>query len=65
MPDQEQPREGHPRLIETLPRRGYRFIAPVQSAVEAAAPLPEVHSPSLSTLHIEVTRHIKVTRACC
>jgi DNA-binding winged helix-turn-helix (wHTH) protein/TolB-like protein len=30
-----------PRFIETLPKRGYRFIAPVTQAVEAAAPVPE------------------------
>jgi hypothetical protein len=32
-----------PRYVETLPRRGYRFVAPVQPAeasVPAAAPLP-------------------------
>ena len=35
----------HPRFIETLPRRGYRFIAPVQSkgaqgGAQAVAPVP-------------------------
>ena len=33
----------NPRFIETLPRRGYRFIAPVQSlGVEALPPLADV-----------------------
>ncbi len=33
---------GHPSFIETLPRRGYRFIAPVNSmaAIEPVAPQP-------------------------
>jgi len=32
----------HPRFIETLPRRGYRFIAPVEQLYEsAAAPTPQ------------------------
>jgi TolB-like protein/DNA-binding winged helix-turn-helix (wHTH) protein len=30
----------HPRLVETLPRRGYRFIAAVESAVPAEAAPP-------------------------
>jgi TolB-like protein/Flp pilus assembly protein TadD len=30
----------HPRYIETLPRRGYRFIAPVSEGVAAAGPKP-------------------------
>ena len=29
-----------PRFIETLPRRGYRFIAPVEAPAAAPAPLP-------------------------
>ena len=34
-----------PRFIETLPRRGYRFIAPVHDrpAVASAAPVPPAH----------------------
>ena len=31
----------HPRFIETMPRRGYRFIAPVTST-EAAAAVPGI-----------------------
>lgn len=30
----------NPRFIETLPKRGYRFIAPVSEAVPQASPLP-------------------------
>src|SRR6202795_2589175 len=33
----------HPRFIETMPRRGYRFIAPVTST-EAAAVVPGIPS---------------------
>jgi len=35
---------GNPRFIETLARRGYRFIAPVQ--VDAAAPVPVLPGPA-------------------
>lgn len=35
-----------PRFIETVHRRGYRFIAPLSSAVES--PLPHPHSPILT-----------------
>jgi TolB-like protein/DNA-binding winged helix-turn-helix (wHTH) protein/Tfp pilus assembly protein PilF len=37
-----------PRYIETLPRRGYRFIGPVEP-VEAIYRLPEAESPNEST----------------
>jgi len=33
----------HPRFIETLPRRGYRFVAPVETAAPATSP-PRVES---------------------
>src|SRR4051812_12269450 len=36
-----------PRFIETLPRRGYRFIASVRTATEAAAPAPAPATTSL------------------
>src|SRR5712691_9698818 len=38
----------HPRLVETLPRRGYRFIAAVDSAVapEAAQSVPPSEQPA-------------------
>src|SRR5882672_717399 len=32
-----------PRYIETLPRRGYRFIAPVENGALPASPVVEVH----------------------
>jgi DNA-binding winged helix-turn-helix (wHTH) protein/TolB-like protein len=40
----------NPRFVETLPRRGYRFVAPLQpvipaSAVQAAMPSPPAHQP--------------------
>lgn len=39
-----------PRFIETLPKRGYRFIAPVEAAAPAAPPaldpVPAVHASS-------------------
>src|SRR5260370_6381853 len=35
----------HPRLIETLPRRGYRFIAPVESAPSGGASAV-IHQPA-------------------
>src|SRR3954449_3557479 len=35
---------GNPRFIETLPRRGYRFIAPVESVAHPAL-VPEVLKP--------------------
>ena len=45
-----------PRFIQTLPRRGYRFIAPVEAipaletqVMTAAAPLPE--TPASKTSH--------------
>jgi DNA-binding winged helix-turn-helix (wHTH) protein len=36
---------GNPRFIETLPRRGYRFIAPVQTAANA----PSLSAPPTET----------------
>jgi DNA-binding winged helix-turn-helix (wHTH) protein len=41
-----------PRYVETLARRGYRFIAPVQS--DGAAEISE-HTPALSAARIETT----------
>src|ERR1700730_6281507 len=39
----------NPRFVETLPRRGYRFIAPVQKAISEPAPtaVPEMQSARL------------------
>src|SRR5712671_2898414 len=39
-----------PRYIETLPRRGYRFIASVEDAIPAIAPGPQ---PSMGTRQAE------------
>jgi DNA-binding winged helix-turn-helix (wHTH) protein/tetratricopeptide (TPR) repeat protein len=36
----------NPEYIETIPRRGYRFIAPVESEVPAAAPREPAPSPA-------------------
>jgi DNA-binding winged helix-turn-helix (wHTH) protein len=33
----------HPRFLETLPKRGYRFIAPVENLPEAGRPEAETH----------------------
>jgi len=55
-----------PRYVETLARRGYRFIAPVQAAVQAppaiasesvalpAKPVPHEAPPLAATLHPEL-----------
>src|ERR1700730_4463787 len=36
----------NPRFIETLPRRGYRFIAPVTSASAATSDQPPISPPA-------------------
>ena len=38
-----------PRYIETLPRRGYRFIAPVESAPRTEPPAKALHDELVST----------------
>src|SRR5271166_2615622 len=43
----------HPRFIETLPRRGYRFIAPVQR-VENQAPFPPANLIGKKVTHYRV-----------
>ncbi len=41
-----------PRFIETLPRRGYRFLAPVERIDEAVAVIPEASAPqAIATIH--------------
>ena len=43
----------HPRFIETLPRRGYRFIGPIDNSEKTQAVLPSVktqHAASLPTV---------------
>lgn len=39
---------GSPRIIETLHRRGYRFIAPIQETLHHPAPAPAVSTESRS-----------------
>src|SRR5690349_15699622 len=52
---------GDPRFIETIPRRGYRFIAPVKVRVaivaDSTAPTPAVPIGSISHPHLYVTKH--------
>jgi TolB-like protein/DNA-binding winged helix-turn-helix (wHTH) protein/tetratricopeptide (TPR) repeat protein len=43
---------GNPRFIETLPRRGYRFIAPVEPIVAAA--------PAIAAASAQVATHARV-----
>ena len=38
-----------PRFIQTVPRRGYRFIAPVEGGIEALAAVPEPPARVLET----------------
>ena len=49
---------GRPAIIETVPRRGYRFIAPLREIAEAVAPRPAAPNPpkppELSTRPITV-----------
>src|SRR5208282_5233897 len=42
----------NPRFIETLPRRGYRFIAPVESSAPPAQAAPPVGSTAPETLPV-------------
>jgi eukaryotic-like serine/threonine-protein kinase len=53
---------GNPRFIETIPRRGYRFIAPVKvetAHVAAAATTPVPAAPTASVFHpnLYATKH--------
>src|SRR5438045_9518610 len=47
-----------PRVIATLPRRGYRFIAKTASAAAAEAPLPQVSPEG----HEENAKHTAVSK---
>ena len=40
-----------PRYIETIPRRGYRFLAPVEFQARAAGPAPAAAVPTLDKDH--------------
>jgi len=44
-----------PRYIETLPRRGYRFIAPVEEVKMAPAPALEVETPTPPQIELSNT----------
>ncbi len=53
---------GNPRFIETIPRRGYRFIAPVKvetAHVADAATIPTPAAPTVSVSHpnLYATKH--------
>jgi cholera toxin transcriptional activator len=56
----------NPRFIETLARRGYRFIAPVQMETRetptpsAPSPLPPENAPELPPVHRGLTRTLFV-----
>ena len=39
----------NPRFLETLPKRGYRFIAPVQSQTAENAPYPLSDGDAVAT----------------
>ena len=52
---------GNPRFIETIPRRGYRFIAPVKvetaHVADSTAPTPAAPTVSVSHLNLYATKH--------
>ena len=55
----------NPRFIETLPRRGYRFIAPIEAVGESPAPpsvseIPPVRQDSATDELIESREHDQV-----
>ena len=41
---------GSPRFVETLPRRGYRFLATIESPLASCSPQPGVRQPSIAVL---------------
>jgi eukaryotic-like serine/threonine-protein kinase len=49
----------NPRFIETVPRRGYRFIAPVkvETAHVADSPIPTPAAPTVSASQAYTTKH--------
>ena len=49
----------NPRFIETLPRRGYRFIAPVESSAPPAQAAPPVSSTVPETLPVPAAEAVK------
>jgi DNA-binding winged helix-turn-helix (wHTH) protein len=51
-----------PRFIQTLPRRGYRFIAPVESVESVRTSIPALGETASSVTrdeasHVELRRH--------
>jgi DNA-binding winged helix-turn-helix (wHTH) protein len=53
----------NPRFIETLPRRGYRFIAPVQTIGEAPTLAPTLVIPSAVTPETKIQEAPKIAGA--
>jgi TolB-like protein/DNA-binding winged helix-turn-helix (wHTH) protein len=49
----------NPRFIETLPRRGYRFIVPVESSAPPAQAAPPVSSTVPETLPVPAAEAVK------
>lgn len=47
-----------PRFIETLPRRGYRFLAPVSTSEPAAAAVPVPPTPNVAAAPLAETKSI-------
>jgi cholera toxin transcriptional activator len=45
----------NPRFIETLARRGYRFVAPVEFVAKHSAPAPAAKIPASVEIHEEMT----------
>ncbi len=50
----------NPRFIETIPRRGYRFMAPVHEAVAEPAPLPQSVAVGVATAELPQERSRRV-----
>jgi TolB-like protein/DNA-binding winged helix-turn-helix (wHTH) protein/tetratricopeptide (TPR) repeat protein len=53
-------RSDHPEFIETLPKRGYRFVAPVTVVDESAIELPELPASPAEEYPIEETAEPEV-----
>jgi TolB-like protein/DNA-binding winged helix-turn-helix (wHTH) protein len=50
----------NPRFIETIPRRGYRFMVPVHEAVAEPAPLPQSVAVGVATAELPQERSRRV-----
>lgn len=53
----------NPRFIQTLPRRGYRFIGMVDAITESAPPSPQLAIPGRQTLSGRFSRRVIVLTA--